>query len=358
MRGSTLWAPACPCPRRLLRSAQCSEPARAPRLARPRRAAARRALLRECSTPQPWDPSPCPSTWLCRHQTGAGWQVRLRRAGPACPNRKVCLPTSARRVGSNLWRWGGCVRCLATLLRCRQSAVFTRHPLSTRHAPSHPCPQRCEVRTLCFLQGAAPCTCPSTYLAVLHIMHASAPHTSLPAVVGDTQAVFVADQAAGFAWRQLPFDLAGSRDLVEQGIDAGEHGSGAAGPAGTVALLLHAPLPPSSTTPPARHRQPPLAAPCRTSSPCDCAAPPRPIGSCRVAVRGVEREQQPAGREQRRAARRVCVRACLRPAGHAGGGARQAVPEVGWAVPIGCSMAEAGAGSARVHGSPKHTVPF
>lgn len=43
----------------------------------------------------------------------------------------------------------------------------------------------------------------------------------LPAVAGDSQSVFLCDQTAGFAWRVLPYDLAGSRDNVEPGLEAG-----------------------------------------------------------------------------------------------------------------------------------------
>ena len=40
--------------------------------------------------------------------------------------------------------------------------------------------------------------------------------------MGDAQSVFFVDQQAGFSWRALPFDLAGSRALVEQGLDTGD----------------------------------------------------------------------------------------------------------------------------------------
>lgn len=46
-------------------------------------------------------------------------------------------------------------------------------------------------------------------------------HPPLPAVAGDSQCVFLCDQAAGYAWRQLPYDLAGPRDNVEEGLEAG-----------------------------------------------------------------------------------------------------------------------------------------
>ncbi len=46
--------------------------------------------------------------------------------------------------------------------------------------------------------------------------------------MGDDQAVYLADQSAGFAWRALAFDLAGSRADVEHGLDKGEHGDGCA----------------------------------------------------------------------------------------------------------------------------------
>ncbi len=42
-----------------------------------------------------------------------------------------------------------------------------------------------------------------------------------PAVAGDSQCVFLCDQADGFAWRPLPYDLAGPRDNVEADVEAG-----------------------------------------------------------------------------------------------------------------------------------------
>ena len=39
--------------------------------------------------------------------------------------------------------------------------------------------------------------------------------------MGDSQAVFLCDQSAGFAWRELPYALSGPQDDVEPDIEAG-----------------------------------------------------------------------------------------------------------------------------------------
>ena len=62
-------------------------------------------------------------------------------------------------------------------------------------------------------------------LLVTSLPHPDAhlPPTLCPAVVvGDSQAVFVCNQRAGFAWCQLPYDLAGSREGVEEALEAGK----------------------------------------------------------------------------------------------------------------------------------------
>lgn len=60
----------------------------------------------------------------------------------------------------------------------------------------------------------------------------------LPAVAGDSQCVFLCDQTAGFAWRVLPYDLAGSRDNVEPGLEAGGLSGCSADKAGGILLML------------------------------------------------------------------------------------------------------------------------
>ena len=51
---------------------------------------------------------------------------------------------------------------------------------------------------------------------------AASPDGRWVAVVGDSQALYLVDQQAGYSWRTLAFDLAGSHDRVEEGLEAGE----------------------------------------------------------------------------------------------------------------------------------------